>query len=331
MRLILTIIVVLLGFAAERAHAGADTGPGDPPPFWLHEWPGTDFSTTSVQSWTEILSGGPPRDGIPALASARFIPVAEENRIDGREPVIALEMAGQTPRAYPIRYLVWHEIVNDTVGGVPFIVTFCPLCNSALVFDRRVNGEVLNFGVTGKLRNSDMIMFDRESESWWQQAIGEAIVGEHTGQVLKQYPSWLESWAEFTARNPDGLVMDEPEYSRDYGRNPYARYDSAERPFLFNGELPPNGVPALMRVVRVGNRAWPLDRLAREGVVREAGLVISWNAGQASALDAARIGEGRDVGSIRVRDAAGKDIAHDVLFAFAFHAFFPEGEWMLGE
>jgi len=185
--------------------------------------------------------------------------------------------------------------------------------------------------VSGKLRNSDMIMFDRESESWWQQALGEGIVGDHTGDMLKQYPSWLESWSEFTTRNPDGLVMVEPDFDRDYGRNPYAKYDSAARPFLFNGELPPNGVPALMRVVRVGNRAWPMDRLVREGEIREAGLVISWNAGQASALDASRIGEAKDVGTIRVRDQQGKDVLHDMLFAFAFHAFFPDGEWMLGE
>ena len=325
MRLLLTL--VLLGLTVQMAEAG----PGDPPPFWTREWPDTDFARTSVESWTEILSGGPPRDGIPALSSTDFKPVAEEARIDGREPVITLEMDGEVPRAYPIRYLVWHEIVNDTVGGVPIIVTFCPLCNSALVFDRRVNGEVLSFGVSGKLRNSDMIMFDRETESWWQQAIGEGIVGVQTGKQLKQYPSWLESWAEFSSRNPDGLVMVEPNYNRDYGRNPYAKYDSAERPFLFDGALPPNGVPALMRVVRVGNRAWPMDRVAREGEIREAGLVIGWNAGQASALDTARISDARDVGTIRVRDAAGNDVLHDVLFAFAFHAFFPQGEWMLGE
>ncbi len=337
MRLILTLIVVLLGFVAEEAQAqsgaqsGAQDGPGAPPVFWENAWPMTDFSKTSVASWSEFLDGGPPKDGIPALSGVGFIPVAQETRIDGREPVIALEMEGERPRAYPIRYLVWHEIVNDEVGGVPVIVTFCPLCNSALVFDRRVDGRVLSFGVTGKLRNSDMVMFDRQTESWWQQAIGQGVVGAYTGAQLKQIPSWLESWAEFTARNPDGLVMDEPDYSRDYGRNPYVRYDSAQRPFLFDGEMPPHGIPALMRVVRVGNRAWPLSRLREAGEIREAGLVISWNAGQASALDVARISDARDVGTVRVRDAAGRDINHDVMFAFAFNAFYPEGEWMLGQ
>ncbi|MDV7142907.1 DUF3179 domain-containing protein [Tropicimonas sp. TH_r6] len=299
------------------------------PDFWKQEWPRTDFSRTSIENWVEIISGGPPRDGIPALSDPRFMEVAQESRIGGREPVITLEIEGARPRAYPIRYLTWHEIVNDSVGGIPVAVTFCPLCNSGLTFDRRVGGEVLEFGVSGKLRNSDMIMFDRETESWWQQAIGTGIVGVHTGTELRQMPSWMESWDEYRSRNPDGLVMAEPDYNRSYGRNPYSGYDSSARPFLYSGELPPHGIAPLARVVRVGDRAWPVARLARAEEIREAGLVLSWRAGQASALDSQSIARGRDVGSIRVRDGDGTDVPHDVLFAFAFHAFYPEGEWML--
>ncbi|WP_300583802.1 DUF3179 domain-containing protein [Marivita sp.] len=299
------------------------------PEFWRHEWPQTDFEKTSVPNWVEILSGGPPKDGIPALDNPSFVRASGKTGIDPTEPVITLEI-GTEARAYPIRYLTWHEIVNDTMGGVPVAVTFCPLCNSALTFDRRVKGRVLSFGVSGKLRNSDMIMYDRETESWWQQAIGEAIVGDLTGAELKTLPSWMESWAEFVARHPDGLVMAEPGYNRDYGRNPYQGYDSSTRPFLYSGEMPPHGIDALARVVRVDDRAWPMERLAREGEVREAGVVISWRAGQASALDTARIGAGRDVGSIRVRDGQGRDVPHDVMFAFAYHAFWPDGQWMLG-
>ncbi|WP_425070988.1 DUF3179 domain-containing protein [Sagittula sp. S175] len=299
------------------------------PAFWKHEWPETDFSTSSVTNWVEIISGGPPKDGIPALSDPRFIPVAQETRIEDREPVIALEIAGEVPRAYPIRYLTWHEIVNDVVGDVPVAVTFCPLCNSALAFDRRVEGQMLTFGVSGKLRNSDMVMYDRETQSWWQQALGQGIVGEMTGVRLAHLPSWMEDFAGFKARNPDGLVMDEPEWNRPYGRNPYRGYDTSHRPFLYSGEVPPHGIPPLMRVVRVGDRAWPMDRLAAEGVIREAGVVLEWTPGQASALDAETIAAGRDVGSVRVRDAAGRDQPHDVMFAFAFHAFWPEGEWML--
>ncbi|MDQ2088291.1 DUF3179 domain-containing protein [Marimonas arenosa] len=300
------------------------------PAFWRHEWPQTDFTVTSVDSWTEILSGGPGKDGIPALNDPAFVPVARETRIDPREPVIAVELPGERPRAYPIRYLTWHEIVNDRVGEVPVAVTFCPLCNSALTFDRRVRGQVLRFGVTGKLRNSDMVMYDVETQSWWQQALGQGIVGEMTGVTLTPLPSWMESWDGFRSRNPDGLVMDEPAHARAYGRNPYRGYDSSARPFLYSGETPPHGIDPLVRVVRVGDRAWPLARLRQAGRIEEAGVTLSWQAGQASALDTARIGQGRDVGGVRVRDGQGRDIAHDVLFAFAFHAFWPDGTWMLG-
>ncbi len=319
------LIPIIAAAALSLGLAGA--APANPE-FWKYEWPNTDFEKTSVNSWTEIMSGGPPKDGIPALSDPQFIRVGQETRIEDREPVITVEIDGAEPRAYPIRYLTWHEIVNDTVGGVPVAVTFCPLCNSGLTFDRRVDGRVLSFGVSGKLRNSDMVMYDRETESWWQQAIGRGIVGEMTGAKLKQLPTWMESWAEFKSRNPDGLVMAQPAWPRTYGRNPYVNYDSSRRPFLYSGEMPPHGIPPLARVVRVGDRAWPVSRLAEAGELTEAGYTFSWAAGQASALDSARIGSGRDVGTIRVRKA-GRDVPHDVMFAFAFHAFYPDGTWML--
>lgn len=300
------------------------------PSFWQHEWPKTNFDNTSIGTWVEIMSGGPPKDGIPALSDPEFRAASSETRIADAEPVITVEINGDA-RAYPVRYLTWHEIANDVVGGVPVAVTFCPLCNSGITFDRRIAQGTLTFGVSGKLRNSDMVMYDRETESWWQQAIGEAIVGDLTGTQLVQLPTWMESWAEFRARHPEGLVMDEPDYRRHYGRNPYVSYDSSTRPFLYSGEMPPHGIPALARVVRVGTAAWPLPRLAELGQITEDGVSLSWTAGQASALDAGTIGQGRDVGSVRVRNAAGEDLPHDVMFAFAFHAFWPDGDWMLGQ
>ncbi len=301
------------------------------PRAWQGEWPDTNFNKTTVDAWSEILSGGPPKDGIPALDNPGFIPAARETRIGAREPVITVEIRGAEPRAYPIRYLTWHEIVNDTVAGVPIAVTFCPLCNSGITFDRRTRHGVLSFGVSGKLRNSDMVMYDRQTESWWQQALGEAIVGDLTGTVLDTLPTWMESWAQFKERNPQGLVMKEPSWSRDYGRNPYRNYDSSKQPFLYNGEMPPHGIPPLMRVVRVGDRAWPMSRFDTQQKISEAGVTLTWSKGQASALDASRIDQGREVGTIRVRDASGRDLPHDMLFAFAFHAFWPDGRWMLGQ
>jgi len=299
------------------------------PEFWSREWPDTNFEKTSIENWVEIMSGGPPKDGIPAIDDPKFRKASTETRIGGREPVITVEIAGDV-RAYPVRYLTWHEIVNDTVGGVPVAVTFCPLCNSGITFDRRVPQGTLSFGVSGKLRNSDMVMYDRETQSWWQQAMGEAIVGDLLGTQLTQLPTWMESWDEFRARHPEGLVMDEPDFRRQYGRNPYVSYDSSTRPFLYSGENPPHGIPALARVVRIGEAAWPLTRLADAGEITESGVTLSWAAGQASALDKGSIANSRDVGTVRVRDGQGRDVAHDVMFAFAFHAFWPDGNWMLG-
>lgn len=294
------------------------------------QWPDTDFSTRSVDL-NEIRSGGPGKDGIPAIDAPAMKPVADESRIGDREPVMTLELPGETPRAYPIRYLMWHEIVNDTVGGAPVTVTFCPLCNSGVIFDGRLEGRTMTFGVTGNLRHSDMVMYDRQTESWWQQFTGEAIVGEMTGKVLTKLPGWMESWAEFKARNPGGLVMDQPDHPRNYGMNPYVGYDSSARPFLYSGEQPPHGIPALARVVVVEHKAWPLARFSDTAEIVEAGLRISWTAGTASALDGPNIAKSRDVGAIRVQVAAtGAEVPHDVAFAFAFHAFFPDGTWMLG-
>jgi len=323
MRLTHLIAATAISIGGAMSTANAD------PSFWKFEWPSTDFENTTVENWGEILSGGPPKDGIPALDEVSFIPAASETRLVDMEPVITVEIDGAEPRTYPIRYLTWHEIANDTVNGIPIAVTFCPLCNSGITFDRRVDGQTLTFGVSGKLRNSDMVMYDRETESWWQQAIGTGIVGELTGVELTQLPTWMESWAEFKARNPEGLVMDEPRWPRQYGRNPYVGYDTSTRPFLYSGELPPHDIPALMRVVRVADKAWTFDRLREEEVITQDGITLSWRAGQASALDQYTIGAGRDVGTVRVRDASGNDLPHDVMFAFAFHAFFPDGDWKL--
>jgi hypothetical protein len=187
----------------------------------------------------------------------------------------------------------------------------------------------LSFGVSGKLRNSDMVMYDRETESWWQQALGTGIVGDLTGVELIQLPVWMESWAAFREAHPGGLVMAEPPFRRAYGMNPYQNYDSSHRPFLYSGENPPHDVPPLMRVVRVGDAAWTFDRLRAEQRIAENGVTLTWEDEQSSALDTADIGGGKAVGAIRVRDGAGQDVAHDVMFAFAFHAFWPEGQWMV--
>ena len=322
--------VALAGLATAVSAQSSEFG--EPPEFWAFEFPKADFSKTSVH-FSEITTVI-RRDQIPAIHDVSYITIAEDDYIGPREPVMTVEIDGAEPRAFPIRYLMFHEIVNAEVGGVPIAVTYCPLCNSGMVFDRRVDGETISFGVSGKLRNSDMVMYDLETNSLWQQALGVGIVGQYTGAELTQLPAWMESWAEFKDRNPDGLVMAMPRAGGGYGRNPYVGYDTRDRPYaqFYNGENPPFDVPALMRVVRVGDRAWTLARLQEDAPVTEAGVTITWAAGQASAMDSGIIAEGRDVGTIRVKDAeTGADVPHDVLFAFAFHSFWPDGEWMLGE
>lgn len=299
------------------------------PSRWEHEWPETDFSRSAV-AFDEIISGGPPKDGIPAIDAPQFLQARGETRIDPREPVLSYDPGTASARAYPIRYLMWHEIVNDVVAGRPIAVTYCPLCNSGMVFEARIDGVPHTFGVSGKLRFSDMVMYDRQTESWWQQATGEGIVGDHTGKRLIQLPARMESWQAFRDEHPGGLVMDEPDWPRSYGRNPYAGYDRARRPFLYAGEDPPHGIHPLARVVRVGDMAWPLTRLREARRVEEASLTLEWRPGQASALDSSDIAGGKEVGDVIVRDARGDEIPYDMPFAFAFRAFFPNGTWMLG-
>jgi hypothetical protein len=180
--------------------------------------------------------------------------------------------------------------VTDTVDGQPIAVTFCPLCNTGIMFSRRLNGNTLSFGVSGLLRNSDMVMYDRETESWWQQATGLGIVGYYAGQGLTQLPAWMESWVSFCAAHPNGQVMDEPNWRRAYGQNRYVSNDISIRPFLYDRTAPPHGIAPLARVIRVGNRAWPMERVRAAGSLTEAGVAITWQQDQASALDSANIG-----------------------------------------
>ena len=243
-----------------------------------------------------------------------------------------MTVKGET-RAYPLSVLTWHEIVNDTVAGVPVVVTYCPLCNAAIAFERTVQGRVLEFGTTGKLRSSDLVMYDRETQSWWQQFLGRAIVGSLTGTDLVMLPVRIESFERVLARTPDAmlLVPNNPNL-RAYGSNPYVGYDTSARPFLYDGEFPENVEP-MMRVIAVGDKAWTLELLRSRGRIEDGDLVLSWQAGQNSALDKRNISESRDVGNVvvqRKKMVNGNDVladeVHHVTFAFVFHAFKPEGE-----
>ena len=151
-------VPILAGSAIGLTVAGTMFASANPT-VWKLSWPETDFSKTSVD-FGQIMSGGRPKDGIPSIDKPEFVPLAKYKGASDTEPVITFAHKGDA-RAYPLRVLIWHEIVNDTVGGVPVSVTYCPLCNSSIVFDRRIGNKILDFGTTGKLRNSDMVMYDR--------------------------------------------------------------------------------------------------------------------------------------------------------------------------
>lgn len=316
MRKLVSLAVCIFVASASQVFA-------DPNPMAFEGWK-TDFSRHSVPL-SEIISGGPPRDGIPPIDAPRFAPVPEIVDVAANEPVIALIVDGQA-RAYPLAILTWHEIVNDRIAGRPVIVTYCPLCNAAIAFDGRHDGRELTFGTTGRLRKSDLVMYDRQTETWWQQFSGEAIVGEMTGRRLKTMPVTVLPYSLFVERYPQGEVLMRPTPpARDYGRNPYAGYDTSDRPFLYDGDMP-EGIDPMERVVVAGEDANAIIavRVLREkGAVETDGIRIEWQAGMASALDDAAIAKGRDVGHVSVT-RNGEAITHHVTFAFVAHAFHPD-------
>ncbi len=270
----------------------------------------TDFTRHDVPLDT-ITSGGPGRDGIPPLDHPRFVGIAAASGfVTASEPVITVEISGHA-RAYPLQILIWHEIVNDTLAGRPIAVTYCPLCNTAIVYSRALAGRVLRFGTTGNLRNSDLVMWDRHTESWWQQYDGRAIVGSLTGRQLTPVSSETLSFADFRARYPTGQVLSRNTgFHRPYGQNPYVRYDTpTQRPFLYQGRLDTR-LPPLERVelITVGSDAAvvPFDSLRRNPAtaVTVGGLpaVVAFQAAVSSPLDAPVIRDSRAVGTAAAFD-----------------------------
>lgn len=268
-------------------------------------WDKTDFCRFLYEGiFDEIISGGVPRDGIPPIDNPAFESIeAASAWLQPQSPVIAVELNG-VARAYPLAILTWHEIVNDTLGETPVAVTFCPLCNSAVVYVRQVDGVTLRFGVSGLLRNSDLVMWDDVTQSWWQQLTGEAIVGSYVGTTLEALPALVVGFGEFVAQYPAGEVLAIPTgVSRSYGSNPYTLYDSNEAPFLFRGE-PDERLFAVERVlgaVIAGEAvAYPFPLLAEQRVVNDTvggqAVVVFWQTGATSALDQRDIDASRDVG-----------------------------------
>lgn len=177
----------------------------------------------------DIKSGGPPKDGIPSIDNPKFVKAQDARFLSDDDLVIGLSINGET-KAYPLIILVWHEIVNDRLADLPVAVTYCPLCFTTQVFERKIDGKETEFGTSGKLYNSNLVMYDRNTDSMWSQALGKAIVGEMTGFELKQIPFDLARWSDWKKLHPDTLVLStDTGFSRPYGSEPYGDYYTDSR------------------------------------------------------------------------------------------------------
>ncbi len=257
------------------------------------------------------------RDAIPPIDDPKFWKGREATKTYFKnEPVTVVEYNG-IAKAYPHALLLYHEIVNDTIGDMAFSVTYCPLCNSALVFNRNMvfkgQGYLLNFGTSGMLRKSNLVMWDRQTESWWQQLSGEGLVGKFAGAELEFLPSMILSLQEFNKTYPKGLVLStntgkKVNKSR-YGKNPYVKYDDLnnDAPRLFFEDVDPR-LPAMERVVHVPagqiDRVYSYSIIQKEHVINdqigEEKIVLFHEPGTVSILDEKNIEEGKDLGSVTV-------------------------------
>ena len=283
-----------------------------PPPSHLENaaapWP-TDWSRTTIDL-QELGLGIPardPRDLIPPIDRPVFVEVGEAQEwLSDRDPGMLVRIGGHA-RFYPLRVLTRHEIVNDRFGDRPITVTYCPLCNTAVAFDPVVNGTYLRFGVSGLLRNSDLVMWDLETTSLWQQITGEPVVGAYAGESPLAYvPSAIVAFSEFADSHPQGCVLGPDQaFGISYGTNPYVGYSSSTRPFLYSGELD-DRLPALSRVVGVNinneAKAYPFEGLEAVRVVNdtvdEVPIVVMWGAAHtADALDRSVMPDSRAIGT----------------------------------
>ena len=261
----------------------------------------------------EFFSGGVPRDGIPSIDDPEFETVAEADAwLTPFDPLMVFEHNGIV-KGYPLQILLWHEIVNDTIGDLPILVTYCPLCNTAVVSSRRIDGTVYDFGTSGLLRGSNLVMYDRQTESWWQQFTGEALVGDMIGTTLEFFPSFHIAWAQFKEEYPGGLVLSrDTGYAPPYGTTPYFFRDYGVRSgsVYGTGDTDPR-LPAYERVsaATIGGSdvAYPFSVLREQGVVNDViegkAIVVFFNQDPLSVQDQEKIEESRQVGATGVFEA----------------------------
>ncbi len=276
---------------------------------------GFDLSD-SIININDIHQGGPPRDGIPSISNPEFISVNQVDYLKEDDIIIGV-VRGDTVKAYPTRILIWHEIVNDTVEGEPIVVTYCPLCGTSMVFSRSIGGQVREFGVSGLLYQSDVLMYDRESESLWSQLEMKAVSGEETGEVLKWLPSEYMTWKSWRDKYPHGEVLSiQTGYNRNYGGNAYGGYFASDRTMFpvpeYRRELPNKAL--IIGVIVDGEAiAFPIDQFSSSETyiinIASSRIQISYEKERKHPF---------------VRNGRGETIPYVISFWFAWQAFYPE-------
>ncbi len=229
--------------------------------------------TNALVNPTEIKKGGPARDGIPALNYPKFLTANQAKFLNNNDLVIGIAVASET-KAYPIGILNWHEIVNDSLNNNPVVITYCPLCGSGIVFSSLVNGEKLTFGVSGLLYNSDVLLYDNQSESLWSQMMAKSINGKQSGRKLEMLSSDLTTWGQWKQKYPNTTVLsDQTGFSRNYAKDPYQGYSATDKTY-FPVNVTSNKLAAKERVlgiqVKSGFKAYPYSELAKSnGIIKD--------------------------------------------------------------
>ncbi len=265
----------------------------------------------------EVFKGGPPRDGIPSIDNPRFVKPAASTQLNDSDLVLGISLNGIS-KAYPLPIMNWHEIVNDFFGDFPVVVTFCPLCGSGMAFESRIDGRPLTFGVSGLLYNSDVLLYDRQTESLWSQLKSSAVTGFYKNRKLKPVPMQHTTWEHWRTQYPDTLVLSfDTGFSRNYSRNPYEGYEDIEQTY-FPVKFRAKGLHPKERVIGVEvngkSKAWPLVEL------RKAGGVVNDVVGGLSVV--VRFDEKHE--SAQIINKEGEVVSSVTLFWFAWAAFHPE-------
>jgi hypothetical protein len=310
------LTLLLTGCAGPASRDGADTassGPApepvalpqagaDPPedvPSALDNMRHDAFPEPLVDP-DEIISGGPPPDGIPPIDEPTFLKADDVDFLTDTEAILALTIGSET-RGYPVQIMTYHEIVNDTVGDVPVAVTYCPLCNSGLAFERQVGDRLLSFGTSGRLWSNNLVMYDRQTQSLWPQMSFTASVGILTGTELVPHLTRLLAWDEFRQAHPDAWVLSrDTGYDRPYGRNPYLGYDQPDSRPLF-GAPDDDRLAPQVRVIGIEDETGAGTPVALVELTVGGTDLVAWHRpGQASALETDEVAGGRDIGTVGV-------------------------------